>query len=108
MESRAAARLSSPCLLPSAAETNGCVQALGLPAADAVRRPRRGPGPAVVCGPPGGRLPGEGAAGVLRGAGLLRDRSGGVILPLMSAVTRILNAIEQGDPHAAGQLLPLV
>ncbi len=26
----------------------------------------------------------------------------------MSDVTRILNAIEQGDPHAAGQLLPLV
>jgi RNA polymerase sigma factor (TIGR02999 family) len=27
---------------------------------------------------------------------------------LMSDVTRILSAIEQGDPHAAGQLLPLV
>jgi RNA polymerase sigma factor (TIGR02999 family) len=26
----------------------------------------------------------------------------------MSDVTRILSAIEQGDPHAAGQLLPLV
>jgi RNA polymerase sigma factor (TIGR02999 family) len=26
----------------------------------------------------------------------------------MSEVTRILDAIEQGDPHAAGQLLPLV
>jgi RNA polymerase sigma factor (TIGR02999 family) len=26
----------------------------------------------------------------------------------MSEVTRILTAIEQGDPHAAGQLLPLV
>src|SRR5262245_33066858 len=26
----------------------------------------------------------------------------------MSEVTRILCAIEQGDPHAAGQLLPLV
>jgi RNA polymerase sigma factor (TIGR02999 family) len=26
----------------------------------------------------------------------------------MSDVTRILNAIQQGDPHAAGQLLPLV
>jgi RNA polymerase sigma factor (TIGR02999 family) len=26
----------------------------------------------------------------------------------MSAVTRILSAIEQGDPHAASQLLPLV
>src|SRR5437660_1139145 len=28
--------------------------------------------------------------------------------PLMSEVTRILSAIEQGDPHAAQQLLPLV
>src|SRR5207244_2380012 len=27
---------------------------------------------------------------------------------LMSEVTRILSAIEQGDPHAAEQLLPLV
>src|SRR5947208_15574434 len=26
----------------------------------------------------------------------------------MSEVTRILSAMEQGDPHAAGQLLPLV
>src|ERR671923_1038174 len=26
----------------------------------------------------------------------------------MNEVTRILGAIEQGDPHAAGQLLPLV
>ena len=26
----------------------------------------------------------------------------------MSDVTQILNAIEQGDPHAAEQLLPLV
>ena len=26
----------------------------------------------------------------------------------MSEVTRILAAIEEGDPHAAGQLLPLV
>src|SRR5689334_16555379 len=26
----------------------------------------------------------------------------------MSEVTRILSAIEKGDPHAAGQLLPLV
>jgi RNA polymerase sigma factor (TIGR02999 family) len=30
------------------------------------------------------------------------------ILALMSDVTRILSAIEQGDPHAAEQLLPLV
>ena len=31
-----------------------------------------------------------------------------VILSLMSEVTRILSAIEQGDPSAAEQLLPLV
>jgi RNA polymerase sigma factor (TIGR02999 family) len=30
------------------------------------------------------------------------------MLDLMSEVTRILNAIEQGEPHAAEQLLPLV
>jgi RNA polymerase sigma factor (TIGR02999 family) len=30
------------------------------------------------------------------------------MLDLMSEVTRILSAIEAGDPHAAGQLLPLV
>src|SRR5439155_16275036 len=34
--------------------------------------------------------------------------SAAVMLVLMSEVTRILSAIEQGDPHAAGQLLPLV
>jgi RNA polymerase sigma factor (TIGR02999 family) len=32
----------------------------------------------------------------------------GVILPSMSEVTLILSAIEQGDPHAAERLLPLV
>jgi RNA polymerase sigma factor (TIGR02999 family) len=32
----------------------------------------------------------------------------GRILSIMSEVTRILSAIEQGDPHAAEQLLPLV
>ena len=31
-----------------------------------------------------------------------------VILDRMSEVTRILSAIEQGDPHAAELLLPLV
>jgi RNA polymerase sigma factor (TIGR02999 family) len=31
-----------------------------------------------------------------------------IILDAMSEVTRILSAIEQGDPHAANQLLPLV
>jgi hypothetical protein len=30
------------------------------------------------------------------------------MLDVMSDVTRILSAIEQGDPHAAEQLLPLV
>src|SRR5215475_7304126 len=30
------------------------------------------------------------------------------MLVAMSEVTRILSAIDQGDPHAAGQLLPLV
>ena len=34
--------------------------------------------------------------------------SGAVILDRMSDVTRILSAIEEGDPHAAEQLLPLV
>src|SRR5262249_56930798 len=32
----------------------------------------------------------------------------GASVPPMSEVSRILSAIEQGDPHAAGQLLPLV
>jgi RNA polymerase sigma factor (TIGR02999 family) len=31
-----------------------------------------------------------------------------IILYLMNEVTRILSAIEEGDPHAASQLLPLV
>src|SRR5262249_52101845 len=31
-----------------------------------------------------------------------------VMLPSMSEVTRVLSGIEQGDPHAAEQLLPLV
>ena len=34
--------------------------------------------------------------------------SSGAILQAMSEVTRILSSIEQGDPHAAEQLLPLV
>src|SRR5262245_823333 len=29
-------------------------------------------------------------------------------MPPMNEVTRILSAVEQGDPNAAGQLLPLV
>src|SRR5262245_39447502 len=39
---------------------------------------------------------------------LLLTLSGAVILAVMCEVTRILSAIEQGDPHAAAQLLPLV
>ncbi len=38
----------------------------------------------------------------------MRPRSPPVILVPMSEVTHILNAIEQGDPHAAAGLLPLV
>jgi hypothetical protein len=30
------------------------------------------------------------------------------LVPTMTDVTRILSAIEQGDPHPAQQLLPLV
>src|SRR5882724_2887626 len=32
----------------------------------------------------------------------------GVMLASMSEITHVLSAIEQGDPHAAEQLLPLV
>src|SRR5262245_21215575 len=35
-------------------------------------------------------------------------RSPGVDSGVMSDVTRLLNALDQGDPHAASQLLPLV
>jgi RNA polymerase sigma factor (TIGR02999 family) len=38
----------------------------------------------------------------------LHSAAAAVILAVMSEVTRILTAIEQGDPHAADQLLPLV
>jgi RNA polymerase sigma factor (TIGR02999 family) len=31
-----------------------------------------------------------------------------ILVPLMNDVTRVLSAMEQGDPHAAEQLLPLV
>jgi hypothetical protein len=34
--------------------------------------------------------------------------TGAVILTLISDITRMLLAIEPGDPHAANQLLPLV
>ena len=47
---------------------------------------------------------------VLEGAGFYVGdlRSGGICSIGMSDVTRILSAIEQGDPHAAAELLPLV
>jgi RNA polymerase sigma factor (TIGR02999 family) len=41
------------------------------------------------------------------GRGLRPAPAGGMLMS-MSDVTRILSAIEQGDPHAADQLLPLV
>jgi RNA polymerase sigma factor (TIGR02999 family) len=41
------------------------------------------------------------------GVRLLARVASGIFRP-MSEVTRILSAIEQGDPHAAAQLLPLV
>jgi RNA polymerase sigma factor (TIGR02999 family) len=37
-----------------------------------------------------------------------RFHSAPILVPPMSDVTRILSAIEEGDPHAAEQLLPLV
>ena len=38
----------------------------------------------------------------------LTDFGRAIILASMSEVTRILDAIDRGDPHAAGRLLPLV
>ena len=43
-----------------------------------------------------------------RRARFLPALTGPVIIGPMSEVTRILSAIEQGDPHAAEELLPLV
>ena len=40
--------------------------------------------------------------------GRLRPGGPAVMFGRMSEVTHLLGAIEQGDPHAAGQLLPLV
>jgi hypothetical protein len=43
--------------------------------------------------------------------GILIDGSAGIrepSVPSMSELTRILSAIDQGDPHAASQLLPMV
>ena len=39
---------------------------------------------------------------------MLAGHPAAVITDLLSDVTRILSSIEQGDPHAAGELLPLV
>src|SRR5215510_7572324 len=44
----------------------------------------------------------------LRMSAVLRRLGAGGMLVPMSEVTRILSAIEQGDPAAAAQLLPLV
>src|SRR5262249_10508301 len=72
---------------------SGCLRGCGTgPARRRVRRARSSkiPGPTQSAG---------------------RGRSAGVFEPLMppmSEVTRILNAIEQGDRQAASQLLPLV
>jgi DNA-binding GntR family transcriptional regulator len=55
---------------------------------------------------------GNGAAWVLANATVRRYTWGKLFPKLrvsaMSDVTRILSAIEQGDPHAAEKLLPLV
>src|SRR5262245_29794020 len=55
---------------------------------------------------------GRGTHGCLSGHGVfgfLVDRLlSAEIAPIMADVTHILSAIEQGDPHAAEQLLPLV
>ena len=44
----------------------------------------------------------------LSGKRSLPAGAGAVILGRMTEVTRLLNAIDRGDPHAAGELLPLV
>jgi len=41
-------------------------------------------------------------------ARVLQSRHAGGMLAFMSDVTRILSAIEEGDPKAAEKLLPLV
>ena len=65
--------------------------------------------------PPAGRTLPHGASGPLCPGTRLRGRlecgkrkRRPERVPPMSEVTRILSAIEQGDPHAAAQLLPLV
>src|SRR5437762_13695775 len=65
--------------------------------------------------PPAGRTPPHGASRSLcPGTRLCKQLECGQRkrrpqrVPPMSEVTRILSAIEQGDPHAAEQLLPLV
>src|SRR5437762_3039649 len=57
--------------------------------------------------PPGTPLARRPCRGTTLARGLRSAPAGGM-LSCMSDVTRILSAIEQGDPHAASQLLPLV
>src|SRR5262249_23704580 len=64
--------------------------------------PRFGVGPGVSAGSAHAEVNDPGANGRLAARGLILQE-----MP-MSEVTRILSAIDQGDPHAAGQLLPLV
>jgi hypothetical protein len=58
------------------------------------------------------QLDGHGVPGFLTPrrarAALIPSSSPGLEVSPMNEVTRILNAAEQGDPHAASQLLPLV
>src|SRR3954466_7071856 len=65
---------------------------------------RPGAGGAVRLAPPAGR------SVLAPGRAFLSGRSSrrGLSSAPMSEVTRVLSAIERGDPHAAGQLLPLV
>src|SRR4051812_45171568 len=65
---------------------------------------RPGAGGAVRLAPPAGR------SVLAPGRSFLAGRSSrrGLSSAPMSEVTRVLSAIERGDPHAAGQLLPLV
>src|SRR5262249_28364427 len=65
------------------------------------REPHTVPLPAADGGM-GGSRPGAGAVFRSRGG------PGGDMLGGMADVTQILSAIEQGDPHAAAELLPLV
>src|SRR5262249_1477833 len=78
-------------------------------------RGRRGGGQRRGEAPGGQRLEARpaGARGSRRGGAGVPERGGAPGLAVrgrraMSEVTEVLRAIEQGDPHAASQLLPLV